>query len=80
MSEPKTVAYGPSAITLVLGMFSVLLVGLKLTGHIDASWFVVMSPFLCAFAPLGLIGLLFVVAGLLLLVGSALSVARGGER
>ena len=30
---------------LVLGVLGVLLVGLKLTGHIDWSWWVVLAPF-----------------------------------
>ena len=41
------------------GLLTVLFIGLKLTGHIDWSWWWVLSPLWIAFAVSGLILLLF---------------------
>ena len=44
-----------------LGLLQVLFIGLKLTGHIDWSWFLVLAPIL--FPVLALFGVLIVIGG-----------------
>ena len=49
----------------LLGLLTVLFVGLKLTGHIDWSWVWVLSPILI---PIGLSLVLFVLSFIIVLI------------
>lgn len=52
-----------------LGLLTILFIGLKLTGFIDWSWWLVLLPL---YGPLAVIGVMFIIAGLLMAIGAAL--------
>lgn len=56
-----------------LGLLAILFIGLKLTGHIDWSWWWVLSPF---WAPLAV---LLAIAGMLLLGALVFGIDGAGD-
>lgn len=52
-----------------LGLLTILFIGLKLTGFIDWSWWLVLLPL---YGPLAVIAGLFIIAGILAAVAGAL--------
>lgn len=52
-----------------LGLLTILYIGLKLTGFVDWSWWLVLLPL---YGPLAVIGVMFIIAGLLMAIGAAL--------
>lgn len=59
MEKKVNVTVGPG----VGGLLGILFVALKLTGHIDWSWFWVLSPFWIPFAIfMGILGFMFLMA------------------
>lgn len=58
MEKKVNVTVGPG-----VGLLGILLVALKLTGHIDWSWFWVLSPFWIPFAIfMGILGFMLLMA------------------
>ena len=73
MSETKSVKI---ANTGVVGLLGVLFVGLKLTGHIDWSWWLVLLPFYAGLAvALGFVVLVGIPMGVVV-VASVISEGR----
>lgn len=62
MGEKKTVYHGPD----LFGLLALLFIGLKLTGHVDWSWWWVLSPI---WIPIGLAVVILTIFGIVVLKG-----------